>query len=272
MDESLPATSTPVDEPEQDGTVAHDAKAARERRRLRVPTSVLVTFVGIALTAWLLPALTHQWDDRQNSQELKAAIVADIATATAQALVGGEAIWAKPPRPVNRAKLADDWSRASLRIEARLRAYFGPPIIAAWQIYTWFVDRFVDGRRGQARAALLAASRSLSGNPLVGGGLVDLDPGAAYALAGVLSIDDARLVACSCPSFETKGWQEESAFSSIVGYVGPQVREYGRLSGPRTMQAALVSYQQELTRELLAAHASGYSTTSRDLLNDLLPF
>ena len=186
MDESLPATSTPVDEPEQDGTVAHDAKAARERRRLRVPTSVLVTFVGIALTAWLLPALTHQWDDRQNSQELKAAIVADIATATAQALVGGEAIWAKPPRPVNRAKLADDWSRASLRIEARLRAYFGPPIIAAWQIYTWFVDRFVDGRRGQARAALLAASRSLSGNPLVGGGLVDLDPGAAYALAGVL--------------------------------------------------------------------------------------
>ena len=37
------------------------------------------------------------------------------------------------------------------------------------------------------------------------------------------------------------------------------------------IQEALVSYEQELTREVLAAHAAGFSTTSEDLIRDILP-
>src|SRR3954465_14347156 len=70
--------------------VAPAAGAAAEKKpRLlrRVPTSLIVTLLGIALTAWLLPAFTRQWDDRQKAHELKTALTSQIATATADALI-----------------------------------------------------------------------------------------------------------------------------------------------------------------------------------------
>jgi len=111
---------------------------------VRVPATVVVTLVGIALTAWLLPAFTRQWDDRQKERQLKAEIVKEMASATSRALVGGEAIWNVPtaatperlldPNPdlqlptppvakrrsVNGSQVADDWARASLAIEAQV--------------------------------------------------------------------------------------------------------------------------------------------------------
>src|SRR3954452_1663024 len=112
------------------------AAAAEPKRPLlrRIPTSMLVTLLGIALTAWLLPAFTHQWDDRQKAQELKTGIVADMASETSRALIAGEAIWSR--RKVDKEKALDDWSVASLRLETRLRAYFGPDVVSAWEIYT----------------------------------------------------------------------------------------------------------------------------------------
>jgi hypothetical protein len=44
--------------------------------------------------------------------------------------------------------------------------------------------------------------------------------------------------------------------------------EYNR----RVQSGLLVMFQQELTREILAAHAAGYSTSTHDLIDDLLPF
>src|SRR3954467_7064097 len=58
----------------------------RGRRRLRIPTSVFVTLLGIALTAWFLPAFTRQWDDRQKAHELKAALASQVAVATAKSM------------------------------------------------------------------------------------------------------------------------------------------------------------------------------------------
>src|SRR4051812_9873136 len=92
--------------------------AAVEKKRPllhRLPTSVVVTLLGVALTAWLLPAFTKQWDDRQKAHELKTAIVTDIASATAGAMIGGEAIWSG--KGVNNPHVAENWSLASLQIE-----------------------------------------------------------------------------------------------------------------------------------------------------------
>src|SRR4051812_10469288 len=139
---------------------AERAAAAEKKRPLlrRVPTTFVVTLLGITLTAWLLPAFTRQWDDRQKAQELKAAIVADMAAATGAALVGGEAIWARAGQKLPRDRVAarsslktgrsqrdsvaDTWARSSLTIESRLRAYLPQQIVKAWQVYTWLVDRF----------------------------------------------------------------------------------------------------------------------------------
>src|SRR5690348_6647810 len=100
---------------------APEAKAPAEGKRSllqRIPTPVVATLVGIALTAWLLPAFTKQWDDRQKAHELQTRMVADMASASAHALTGGDAIWAS--RRVNKAAVADAWSVANLQLEARL--------------------------------------------------------------------------------------------------------------------------------------------------------
>jgi len=52
----------------------------RQWSRVKIPTSVVVTAVGIALTAWLLPAFTRQWDDRQKEHELKTALIAEVGS------------------------------------------------------------------------------------------------------------------------------------------------------------------------------------------------
>jgi hypothetical protein len=68
---------------------AEAGAAAGKKRPLlrRVPTSLIVTLLGIGISAWLIPAFTRQWDDRQKALELKVAVVAQIASATSQALV-----------------------------------------------------------------------------------------------------------------------------------------------------------------------------------------
>jgi hypothetical protein len=255
--------------PEPAPVLRDEAGRRVEGRRRKVPVSAVVTFVGIALTAWLLPAFTRQWDDRQKAQELKAGIVADMAAATARALVGGEAIWAEPPRKVNRDEIADDWARSSLSIEARLRAYLPPRIVAAWQIYTWMVDRFVDGGRVQAQAALSSAERSLADRRQA----TRLDPGAASAAASVLNFGRRQGVVKG-PSFVGNGRFEQSALVGIEDHLRPYLdvtEDELEPSGLDLVQATLVTYQEELTREVLAAHATGFSTSGRDLLHDLLP-
>ena len=58
--------------PEAAQPPAEAAPESRKRsgRRVRIATSVVITLIGIALTAWLLPAFTRQWDDRQKVREL----------------------------------------------------------------------------------------------------------------------------------------------------------------------------------------------------------
>ena len=66
------------------GELEAPAEATRSRRWLRVPKAVLITVLGLALSAWLIPAMTRQWDDRQREHELKAGVVADMASSTAE--------------------------------------------------------------------------------------------------------------------------------------------------------------------------------------------
>src|SRR5215213_208236 len=76
------------------GAAPQPGGVASERKRpllRRIPTSLIVTLLGIALTAWLLPAITRQWDDRQKAHELKATLAADLASATARSLVEARA-------------------------------------------------------------------------------------------------------------------------------------------------------------------------------------
>ena len=132
--------------------------------RRSIPKSVVLAVIGIGLSSWLIPAITRQWDDRQKAGDLKAALVAEMATATGRAVLDAQAFLLAPassrPSPSENAASASEWAVAALKIRARLDAYFGPEAVDAWENVTGFVnatlsraygaesqDTFVPGRR-----------------------------------------------------------------------------------------------------------------------------
>jgi hypothetical protein len=224
---------------------AESGAAAEKKPPLlrRVPTPLLVMLLGVALTAWLLPAFTRQWDDRQKARDLKAGLVAEIASATSQALVQSrEAKQRDFRRAIPNGTLAgfrgyerleDSWLRQSIKIQSKLRAYLPHKVLDTWRRY----DNTVDG------LFVLAASHV---------GPVELQYFAKYDLGvprAALKQDLVWLAATGTNRNVISN--KESAFSEIMN--GVEDRE------------------QAVSDAILAAHVAGYSTTMHDLVHDLMP-
>ena len=141
-------------------TKAIEETSAKPLRWPRVPTPIVVAFLGLVLGSWLIPAFTRQWDDRQKAGELKASIVAEIASATGRALLDAhEASIAPPGAPSSRGAIppaGKDWSVANLQIRARLQAYFGPRAVDHWALVSQYVT-----------STLSVAYRSPAGDALI---------------------------------------------------------------------------------------------------------
>ena len=87
----------------QAGATATKETEPKLLRLPRVPTPLVVAVLGIVLGSWLLPAFTRQWDDRQKAGEVKAAIVAQIASASGRALLEVHQATTRPgPAPSSR--------------------------------------------------------------------------------------------------------------------------------------------------------------------------
>jgi hypothetical protein len=240
------------------------ADAKKKRSILgRIPASLVVTLVGIALTAWLLPAFTRQWDDRQKAYVVKSGIVADIAAASAHALTGGEAIWAK--QPVKRSQVADEWSLASIQIQSQLRAYFNDKVVHAWQVYAWMISKFDASDSGIEDEAFVSATR----------GQITLNRHASNNAAAVL-ITAGNPYSGRRPSFKGRGPDEIGAVGHLRAYIQPSFLKFrpvyrGRSGAPRAVEYRLLAFEQEIAAEVLAGHVSGYSTSGLDLVRDLIP-
>jgi hypothetical protein len=134
--------------------------------RRSIPKSLLLAVLGIVLSSWLIPAITRQWDDRQKAGDLKAALVADMATATGRAVLDAQAFSYAPagtrPPPDAVDASVKEWSVAALEIRARLDAYFGPAAVDAWEVVTTYVNATLSHayRRG-------AQPASIPGRPLL---------------------------------------------------------------------------------------------------------
>ena len=111
--------------------------------RRSIPKSLLLAVLGIGLSSWFIPAITRQWDDRQKAGDLKAVLVADMATSTGRVLLDAQAFSDAPsasrPSTKERAASMKVWSVAVLEIRARLGAYFGRAATDAWVEVTRFV-------------------------------------------------------------------------------------------------------------------------------------
>src|SRR5262245_53195343 len=123
----------------------------RRRRWLRIPTALIVTLIGIALTAWLLPAFTHQWDDRQKARQLQADLAQQISIASANVL--GEILGlmdSDTGTTKDLDRIRTQWLIARYRIQARLETYFAPytgeqqtGTSVQWDRHAELVDRMI---------------------------------------------------------------------------------------------------------------------------------
>jgi hypothetical protein len=257
LDAASAAAEAPAD-------AAPAASAERSRFRLRVPKAVLVTVLGFALSAWLVPAMTRQWDDRQKVHELKAGVVADMASVSARALLAGEAVWSgQQPTARERKRVENEWGLSTLELEARLRAYFPRSVVTGWEVYAWAVDRFLDARSPSASAALEDAVTSDA----------PLDPRVADAAAQLLAL----LPDGPGPSFGKSAHMPISDSKNIPllrKMLSPQLERYEQ-TAPYAKWTAfekqLLDLEQAVADQVLHSHVAGFSTTPRDLMHDLLP-
>jgi hypothetical protein len=138
-----------------------------------------------------------------------------------------------------------DWARSSIRIEAQLRANLGDREAKAWHAYRHIVDR------------VLAYSAGLPFGP-------QADP-FPTPLPG-----DARLNA----DVEDYSIQRSAA----VAHIRDEAQRSGAGAELRRLAMELAILNDRLLRDeetigqqVLAAHVNGYSTTTHDLLHDLIP-
>jgi hypothetical protein len=249
-----------------DASGGEDPPPKRPWRWLNVPKAALVTVLGLALSAWLLPALTRQWDDRRREHEFKAAIVADIASSTARALVGGEAIWSGKGRPLTdqeRARLRDQWALSALEIEAQLRSYFPGSVAASWEVYSWVVDRFIDANHVSVAEGLGDAVN----------GQVRLDSRVSDAAAQLLVSAETFLP--PGPTFAGDRQTDRQSVRRLEQMLAPDMKRYrdenGSISTWSALERRVLGVEQAVADQILGSDAAGFSTTWGDLLNDLLP-
>ena len=195
---------------------------------------VLITLFGAAVSAWLVPAFTRQYQDRQKEREIKVELVSQIGHSTSDALVTSQFIAAQTfPRggqsEFNR--LALDWARESAEIEAKLAAYFpANRVVREWREYAVLVERtfyLVTRDRGPRKNEALRAVRADVGSD------ADID------------------------------WD---VFLPSLNYDDPDA-----LESYLAVSQQVLSRKAELVEDVLDAHAQGFSTTTSHLLRDLLP-
>ncbi len=228
-----------------------EAGAPRERRRLHVPTSVLVTVLVAALSVWVAPAFTHQWEDRKQARQLQAQIAEQVALATADL---GQRInsfaRAESLTSLTESELVKEyWQTKQAGIDVRLRAYFSPEVRSGWLKFNEFVDREI--------------------------GVVEMtkyvppgDTGDAHESEKVWVEDLLQQMDSLGRAFDVEPPFAEPAKTSddwMAQY------ESDRASAMDTLFAWTRGFVDRIVDRVMTEDPEAYSTTRRDLLRDLLP-
>lgn len=193
---------------------------------------------GAAVSAWLVPAFTRQWQDRQKEREIKVALVSEIGDSTSDALVTSQyvASGVLPNGQAEYNRVSLDWARRSAQVEARLEAYFpGQALVDAWRDYSIVVQNdfylLTGEKAGKAEAVAtvrqyLESTRGPESTAAV-----------HWKLLRALDFDNAQ---------------------AVDDYV--------------LVSSELLDASKPLIRAILDANAEGFSTTGGDLVDDLTPF
>lgn len=263
MDESLPATAAPADDTAAPAEPAPPAEKPA-RRRLHVPTSVVVTLLVAALSVWVAPAFTRQFEDRKQARQLQAQVAEQVAMATADLgqrvnsfanadyFAGGGIV--RRQRQLqeisNRSQsLKDYWQVRQARIDAKLRAYFSPEMRSRWLSFNQVAEGAIELVR-QSQAIATGARREV------------VLPKASVNLQEITRV--GRTFGLELP-FATSG---RIGFGTLMGY---EARPGDRQAAIRILVAWMRGIDDEIIARVMREDPAAYSTTRRDLFRDLLP-
>jgi hypothetical protein len=264
MDEAAPA--------------AAGAGAEKRRSRFRrVPPSVFLTLLGIGLTAWLLPAFTRQWEDRQKAHEFSAALAEQMASSTAQIMERTRAKLYHRTQPITDGRRTDlgffapafdsadtAWGIASARIEASLLASYSPDLARRWlglsELITGWIAWF--DNTGHRWEPADQPDKSLAWQAATTKVTVYSVPQTAFTAMREFANMHDDLAALVSPSGAHKQTLSGLDRSRLVGF---ETLLYDQLD------QVFLSIEAGIARDLVDAHVRGYSTSTRDLLHDLIP-
>ena len=225
---------------------AYEHQAVRPRRlawrRLSLPKPLLATVAATLATAWIFPALSHQWQDRQKAKELTAGLVSQMGSHTSEALVTSSFLTnnrfpssgdsSKPgfnQEVFNRLDL--EWRTSSAEIEAQLQAYYPNPVVKEWRDYSalvWGTYRLITDNKS-ARPGTVKRLREL--------------------FAG-----------------EVPGWYIDKMEKPWMDRIDPKAR-----AAYFYVSQTVLARRTVVIDEMLSSRPAGFSTRPGDLLRDLIP-
>jgi hypothetical protein len=232
---------------------AEEEKPRSERRRLRVPTSVLLTLLVAVMSVLVGPAFARQWEDRQKARELKAAIADEIASATARTLGAGVYVARAQQAQARRDRFVNArafWRPASLRIEMKLKAYFPASMADEWKQLVLKIDDFLLN---------VCARASPPGQPFAS------DLTASSRRDNIAAWFESSSKLRPLPKILQSLTPSEIAHTATGG--DAEDRAYVIEAGEEWMFAET----DKMAAVLFDAHPAEFSTGRRDLLRDLVP-
>jgi hypothetical protein len=201
--------------------------------------SIILTLLGGVLTVLILPAVTRQWDDRQKARELKAALVEQIALTVLRSDQYIEATETTGTPEGEHPLLVD-----SLRIEAKLRTYFGPKLTTRWKV----IHRRILGLGELAEVVSPIKTRRLASTDL-------------------MSVYVERYL---FPPNHELSRQDQILVNRLADNLLSGIEPL-RVDQMWSFRADVQAIQARLADDILDADIEGFSTTSADLIRDILP-
>ena len=232
------------------------------RRKLRVPTSVIVTVSLALLSVWVAPAFARQWDDRQKARELQAALAEDVASAAAAAIGAGLTAIETGQRPTPESR--QGWDADRLRVEAKLRAYF-PSRVPQWQSLARRID------------VLVRYGPQMHGAAVAGGPVWVENPSYRFLAIILQRVLTERKLSPAPPSKEprSKGGKLAAAVMRIRAD-DPSSAQTARALRidhlQTTVRGDLLRTIELLNNAVLRESPAGFSTSRADLARDLTPW
>ena len=210
-----------------------------------------MTLLGAALTVWLAPAFTRQWDDRQAARDFKVELAERGLISGFQTIRDGARLAEGQGRYD---VILGRWREAELSTELKAEAYFEGSVVDDWQSADQHVQYFL------LLSDDIAAARVEA---------VHLPADQRFQHRYDRISEKLDLLKAPTPGDVGRAPTPEDVDRAAQKLADDKANE--RAEGMEQVKTWILAKIETAADALLTAHPSGFSTTREDLVKDLLP-